>query len=403
MFYSSNGRIPLFILNFHSFKFVTMPHFTLHFKKPYILFGLFICCLNLQCISDIELKNNFAGSFVIVDAVLKQSPNDNELDSTDFKVKLSTTLVTGTGTSAFQVPIKNEKVELIINQNTTLILDQTSPGSYYLKDRALLKTGNSYQLRFSNGEKKYESTVETMPDSVSIGKVYTDFNSKSSEKTHQLFVDLNDIPQIRNYYSWTYRIFEKQEYCAQCYTQSRGPALCSEDLYPLTGAKVSISLNCTSNCWDILRDKTVNSLSDLYFDGKPLIKKEIGYVPYHFSQGCLVEVQQFSITASYYNYLQLLKNISSNQGGLVDTPPAILVGNVHNIKDNSEKVLGYFTIANASKRRIWLDRRDASSAGMAPLSSINLSVPPPIGNTIPLRPCVQSDTRTNKMPVGWRN
>ncbi len=96
MFYSSNGRIPLFILNFHSFKFVTMPHFTLHFKKPYILFGLFICCLNLQCISDIELKNNFAGSFVIVDAVLKQSPNDNELDSTDFKVKLSTTLVTGT-------------------------------------------------------------------------------------------------------------------------------------------------------------------------------------------------------------------------------------------------------------------------------------------------------------------
>jgi Domain of unknown function (DUF4249) len=380
-----------------------MPHFTLHFKKPYILFGIFICCLNLQCISDIELKDNFEGSFVVVDAVLKQSPEDNELDSTDFKVKLSTTIVSGNGASSYQLPIKNEKVELIINQNSTIILNQSDPGSYYLKDKKLLQKGNSYQLRFTIGEKKYESSIETMPDSVPINKVYVDFNSKSSAKAHQVFVDVNDVPQVKNYYSWSYRVFEKQEYCSQCYTQVRAPVICKEDLYPVSDSKVSISLICGSNCWDIVRNKTVNTISDQFFDGKLLLKKDIGFVPYVFFTGCLVEVQQLSTTGGYYKYLELLKNISSGSGGLVDTPPAILVGNVKNTQNSDEKVIGYFTVANATKRRIWIDRKDANAAGMSPISFANPSVPPPAGSTNSTRPCTPSDTRTNIKPLGWKD
>ncbi len=380
-----------------------MPHFTPCYKKPYILFGLFICCLNFQCISDIELKDNFEGSFVVVDAVLKQSPDDNDLDSTDFKVKLGNTLVNAKGGFSYQVPIKNEKVELIINQNTTIILDQTSPGTYYLKDKTLLKKGNLYQLRFTVGEKKYESTVETMPDSVPMSKVYVDFNPKSPPQAHQVFVDVNDVPQVKNYYSWSYRVFEKQEYCSQCYAQLRAPAVCREDLFPVFDSKVSVSLVCGGNCWDIVRNKTVNVISDQFFDGKLLLKKDIGYVPYNFYTGCLVEVQQMSTTGGYYQYLQLLKNISSGSGGLVDTPPAVLVGNVKNTQNSDEKVIGYFTVVNTTKRRIWIDRKDAAAQSMSPLSFVNPSIAPPPGANIPLYPCVQSDTRTNKMPVGWRN
>jgi Domain of unknown function (DUF4249) len=126
-------------------------------------------------------------------------------------------------------------------------------------------------------------------------------------------------------------------------------------------------------------------------------------VPYNFYTGCLVEVQQMSTTGGYYQYLQLLKNISSGSGGLVDTPPAVLVGNVKNTQNSDEKVIGYFTVVNTTKRRIWIDRKDAAAQSMSPLSFVNPSIAPPPGANIPLYPCVQSDTRTNKMPVGWRN
>jgi Domain of unknown function (DUF4249) len=380
-----------------------MPHFMLYFKKPYILFGLFLCLLNLRCISDIELKETFEGSFVVVDAVLKLSPDNIELDSTDFKVKLNTTLVSGKGGFSYQVPIKNEKVELVINQNNTIILEQTSPGTYYLKDKSLLKKGNLYQLRFSVGEKKYESTVETMPDSVPMSKVYVDFNPKSSAQAHQVFVDVIDVPQVKNYYNWTYTLYEKQEYCSQCYIQTRGPAVCKEDLYPVADSRVSVSLICGGNCWDIIRNKTVNVISDQFFDGKLLLKKNIGYVPFNFFSGCLVEVQQMSATGGYYQYLELLKSVTSGSGGLVDTPPAVLVGNVKNTQNREEKVIGYFTVVNTTKKRIWIDRKDASKAGLSPISFINPSIPPPAGAPVTTKACTPSEYRTNVKPSEWRD
>lgn len=372
-------------------------------KRQYTFLSIVLVVLFQSCISDIDLTNNFEGSYVVVDAVLKQS-NTTELDSTDFKVKLSTTFVSGNGANSYQSPIKNEKVELIVNQTQVVTLDPISPaGTYYLKDKSLLKIGNSYQLKFTVGSKKYESTLEIMPDSVPITHVFTEFNAALPETAHQVFVDVNDIANTKNYYSWTYRLFEKQEYCFQCYTQQRAPSICRPDIYPTIDTRVSISLNCSSDCWDIVPYKKVNIISDQFFDGKPLLKKAVGYVPYNFGTGCLVEVLQLSTTPQYFKYLELLKNIASGSGGLVDTPPAILVGNVKNINDINEKVIGYFTVASTSKRRIWIDRKDAKAAGLSPISFRNPSVPPPAGSTISPVPCTPSETRTNVKPTGWQN
>lgn len=383
-----------------------MFHNSFALKKHILSFSFLIalCSLLSSCISDIDIQNEFEGTFVVVDAVLRQSNDISELDSADFKVKLSNTFVSGSGASSYQIPIKNEKVELVINQTQTVVLDQVVPlGTYYLKDKSLLKTGNSYQLKFTVGSKKYESTIETMPDSVPITKVYTEFNSAKPETAHEVFVDVNDVAAAKNYYSWTYRLFEKQEYCSQCYTQQRAPSICRPDLYPTIDSRVAISLNCTSDCWDIVPYKKVNIISDQFFDGKPLLKKSIGYVPFNFGTGCLVEILQLSCTPQYFKYLELLKNIASGSGGLVDTPPAILVGNVKNTSDVNEKVIGYFTVASASKRRLFIDRKDAKSAGLSPISFRNPSVPPPAGNTIPPVPCTPSETRTNVKPTGWQN
>jgi hypothetical protein len=382
--------------------FLKHTHFLANLPKIAFFLWLLVT-LPFSCISEYDVAENFEGSFVVVDGILKLSNNNYELDSTDFKVKLSVTTVSGSKSSTYQAPIKNAKAELVINQKNIVALSEVSNGVYFLKDKSILQKNSTYQLRFSIGAKQYESNIEVLPDSVAINKVFTEYNPAAANQAYRVFVDVNDIKGVKNYYNWTYNFWEKQIFCSQCYNVgNRLPPACTiEDLYPVQGSRVSVSTGCSGNCWDILRSKTVNSISDIFFDGNPLLKKEIGIVPYNFGQGCLVEVQQMSLTPAYYQYLELLKNQTTGAGGLVDTPPAILVGNVRNIKDNNEKVIGFFSVTNTVKKRFWLERKEAKSAGMQPLSEKNPSIPPPVGSNIPLKPCTPSEKRTNAKPVGW--
>jgi Domain of unknown function (DUF4249) len=366
----------------------------------FVFWGLLMAALPLACISEYSVAENFEGTFVVIDGILKPSTTNFEVDSSDFKIKLSITTVSGSKSSTFQAPIKNAKVELVVNQSNIIPLTEVSNGTYFLKDKSLLQKSGTYQLRFAIGEKKYESSIEILPDTVAIAKLYTEF-TKSSYQTYRIFVDVNDAKNVKNYYNWTTNVWEKQEFCKQCYTAGKTRTCTLEDIYPLPTAQINVSVNCNGNCWDIVRNKTLNSIADVFFDGNILLKKEVGVVPFNFSRGCLVEVQQMSLTPSYYQYLELLKNQTSGAGGLVDTPPAILVGNVKNVNDPTEKVIGFFSVANTVKRRFWLDRKEAKSASLQPLSEINPSVPPPVGSNIALEPCQPSDKRTNKKPVGW--
>jgi hypothetical protein len=55
---------------------------------------------------------------------------------------------------------------------------------------------------------------------------------------------------------------------------------------------------CATACYDILRFSPNNAISDLYTDGKQLIRKSVGYVPFNFNRPCLIEVKQSSLPPS---------------------------------------------------------------------------------------------------------
>ncbi|MCM0059226.1 MAG: DUF4249 domain-containing protein [Algoriphagus sp.] len=72
-----------------------------------------------------------------------------------------------------------------------------------------------------------------------------------------------------------------------------------------------------------------------------------------FQYPFFVSVRQLSITREAYAYWEKIKIIISNQGSLFDIPPAPVLGNIVNVSNKEEMVLGYFEVAKTKITRIY--------------------------------------------------
>ena len=69
-------------------------------------------------------------------------------------------------------------------------------------------------------------------------------------------------------------------------------------------------------------------------------------------------VQQLSITQESYEYWRKVREVVNNTGSVFDSPPAAVRGNVFNVEDSEEVVLGYFEVAKSKVKRIYTTRAD---------------------------------------------
>ena len=167
--------------------------------------------------------------------------------------------------------------------------------------------------------------------------------------------------------------------------------------------------NCRTQCWEILQSSELNLLDDRFSNGGLIRAQRVAQIPLYSKEHCLVEIRQSSLTRKAYNYFKHFSDQTQNTGGLADAPPAALVGNVRNITQPGEPVIGYFTASSVSAVRYWLTRNDA--AGFAPglFQALNGREPiPEVGvqpsrYRPPLAVCVASDSRTPIKPPGWRD
>ena len=64
-----------------------------------------------------------------------------------------------------------------------------------------------------------------------------------------------------------------------------------------------------------------------------------------------VLIKQFSLGEDAFHYWDELKKTSQEQGFLFDRQPALLKSNIHNVNDENETVLGFFSMASVSMTR----------------------------------------------------
>jgi hypothetical protein len=372
-------------------------------KRLPLLASISLAFLLYACIDPYETGFEFDNQVLVVDGFITDAP---VADTIRINLATSNSFVND------QQPIENATVSIIVKDGATVQLRSAGKGRYYTPQGFRGQVGKSYKLKFNVADRgDYESNFQTLSVSPSITKIYEKFDPKgildaTGTKTFSanlVYIDFKDPANERNYYLWRYTHWERLDICATCeggtYIKSIEACLKSSSRFAPT-----YDYLCEPQCWTVIYSNKVISYSDANSDGLPVAGQQIAKIPMYSSiYGCLVEVQQYSISADAYRFFKVLEGQTQSSGGLTDTPPAPLVGNIKNLSNSTEAVVGYFCASGIQTERIFIDRKNVTG------TPINL-----LGRDIRLEPssqfatdrppsarCFEGPNRTAIRPRGW--
>ncbi|GAB3509620.1 hypothetical protein GCM10027341_46950 [Spirosoma knui] len=289
------------------------------------------------------------------------------------------------------LPITKAVVEVIVDSSQRVAAHETVDGTYQLPSDFRGQIGHAYQLRITLSDgRQYVSTQQIMPDVPPIDNLSIRFNATAFRPGlypngfragYDCYVTTKDPVDQRNYYRWDWKLWEKQHWCRSCYQGTyvdsvqqdyiqngvlvsvrRAVEDCVE--LPRQGTQASQDIwfdyPCRSQCWDVIQNYYLNIFDDQLANGGAVNGRQIAQVPLLTRQPALLELRQAALTASAYQFYKLLQQQTENAGGLADTPPTAIVGNVTNLANPREAVVGFFTASSIATVRRFMDKKDAT-------------------------------------------
>jgi len=253
-----------------------------------------------------------------------------------YKVKLSRTFkYDGT----IGEPVIGAQVKIIDNTGLEVQLKEISSGEYSTVDTIFRGIpGKSYKLQIKVNEEVFESDFETIKAPIPIDNVNLDYKQKDNNgpKRVQLSIDTHDPTNNTHYYGWEYeetwkfRVpidWNKKPEWKTCYKYSNNN-------FFILGTSIERNSDIIEGQPLQFIDETTNRLFIRY----------------------TILTKQYSFTEKTYKYFKDLIKLNQDQGTLFDATPYSLVGNVKNMNNKNVTVLGYFVVAGASQKRIFIDR-----------------------------------------------
>lgn len=327
-----------------------------------------------SCVTPFDIDVSSTKKYLVVEA------NLNDIDKEQI---ISINITNNFEENTYNSPLSGLKVELIVNRTETINLIETKKGIYALPFSFRIVPGAIYQLRFQMPDGTlYESSEEKTSQAAAIDKIFDEFVADGIKgelrdfPANYVYLDFRDKPNEKDFYVWTWTLWENQRFCKTDYY----------DYY------------CSNKCWEILPNKDFNVFSDVYSNGKTTLGKLIAKIPYYSFDGALLEIRQQAVSEQAYHYFKLLTEQTQTNGTLVDTPPAAIVGNIKNISNPTEPVGGVFSVATVVKQKYWLNRENGIGKAI-PVGLLG-RMPVLVPNQITY-PCLESPTRTPTKPEGW--
>ena len=382
------------------------------------------------CVEPFSVRFGTPKEYVVVDGVLTdlEGPQTVTLAKTNPDAKNESSEFTQTIWTKGQstLPLPNAKVTVTVNGSATFELTETDPGTYQLPLSFRGKVGDSYQVHFSTPDgKNYESSAEAMLPVAAVKQAYDVFNPKGISKlsefygeytpSNDIYLDFDDPAGEKNFYRWQWTSWEVQKTCATCnqgkyYLFETGNGVDGDCYKDLTLKPNNIfDYTCEDLCWDVFYSADINIFADTYTNGQGQKDKLVAQIPLLQSNPCLVSLQQNSLTPNAYRFLKLIQDQAVNSGTLADTPPAPIQGNVVNVRDKNELVIGFFTASSVSEYRTMLWRKNIKNAAVLNqlFKTVHNRDPLPEERSnerpyVPLAICKQSRARTPFLPKDWR-
>jgi len=152
-----------------------------------------------------------------------------------------------------------------------------------------------------------------------------------------IYVTIQDRAEEQNFYMW------KNTGIYQITTHPEDHV----DVTQMTSIEpIPIPKDCCTTCWvdEVGADKYIRVLSDNNVNGNLLIDQAafIEDDRMRFRVKYMVRIEQHTINRDAFQYFNLLRDQLSINGDIFDPPPATLRGNMINLNNPDENVIGYF-------------------------------------------------------------
>jgi len=312
------------------------------------LFGFVLLLFN-SCKEKIWPELDKYEDVLVVDGMITNKPGP-------YTIRLS---ISAPLDSAEFIPYPNCQLLILDDIGNIEHLTETNPGVYRTTPDGFQGTiGRKYQLQITAPNRNtYESTFEELKAPVGIDSVYGVIEYRQDENFaydlvgYQFYLDTEMAEQDSNFFLWradaTYHYqsdFTIRWYYDGTLNWFHGP----DSLY---------------NCWKSYRISRIYTGSTQSLNAPKIDKYMLHYVSTETRQLSVkysLSVRQFTISKEAYEFWNRIEQQSSDQESLYATQPFQISGNVFNVNDISEPVLGYFMVAGISEKRIFINRPSSS-------------------------------------------
>ncbi len=340
---------------------------------------LFLTFLLTTCVEEIGVDLPDASEKLVVDGLISTLPGP-------YTIKLTTAAKYSTGSEGVNLLIGGAKVSISDDAGNREELVEESGGIYKTSAGGLQgQIGRTYTLQIETAQgKKYQSKPELLKPTTGVENIYYEFvnGSPGIEEGFYVYVDTKDPVDTEEYYRWNWVNYTPEVYCR---------------IDEITG----FGNNCCSNCWKISScNGCVNIASDRLSNGNTISRQLLAIVPYTSTSKYFLYYEQQSLTREAYKFWKSLEEQSKNVGGIFDKPPATVRGNIFNVADEDEIVLGYFGASDIKPAAINVNRTGVQKNP----SGEPFIQPPPSGVfPPPCFPCEEGAARTKITPPFWQN
>lgn len=308
-------------------------------KKLHYLFPFVFLAFMFSCVEEYWPDLNFNRErLLIVEGNINNKPGPYTIQLSKLKPMDS---IPDSPSSIFgRTPVRNALVEIYDDEGNSEILNEVATGIYKTLPEGIQgETGKSYKLRITTSQGlTYESAYEVIPNSLGIEDLST-INDTISQGLR--FTVTPEHYTEQTYFYWY--LEETYEYHAPLISPCTHP----EDYIPGQIGSICWMTKTIKNIYLVDTDHYNSALIDYPFHTIPY-----GNIRIRIKYSLLAE--QHIISEDTYNYFREIKMQNSiSETDLYTTIPYPIRGNMRNINNSSEIVLGYFYASGLSTKRIF--------------------------------------------------
>jgi Domain of unknown function (DUF4249) len=300
-------------------------------RQSYLFFVLHLTFLASSCVDSVPFPTKSDEGFLSVEGTF------HNLADTQF-----VRLFRSQGYTALPTFVSEAKVTVFGNDKTVGTFEEIRPGVYALMPNILRgSVGTSYYVEIKTKDGKiYRSEPETMPepvkpDSISFSAYDKEELSPSGFKTEDRVLKILINTSIKRgnldaFFRWNIDDSFEFNTLPECNPSFKNVITC------YYSRKMPTSRLALASSKDLLYSRV---------DGFAINEVSLRLFSLQFKEIHYWRVNQNTITEKAYNYWKDIDKVSNQVGSLFDVAPAYVKGNIFNVIDKEEKVLGYFEVA----------------------------------------------------------